>query len=113
MNDWIKTLVGYLLIVSVVIQMMPNRNYEQYVKLFTGFLLIILILQPVLKIGSANAFLEDKIHEFVQEQEELEAQISIQSEGFRKKSEELQQENQEQIVIEKIQKVQVEVKPDD
>lgn len=113
MNDWIKTLVGYLLIVSVVTQMMPNRNYEQYVKLFTGFLLIILILHPVLKIGSANVFLEGKIHEFVQEQEELEAQIGIQSEEFRKKSEELKQENQEQIVIEKIQKVQVEVKPDD
>ena len=113
MNDWIKTLVGYLLIVSVVTQMMPNRKYEQYVKLFTGFLLIILILQPVLKIGSANAVLEDKIYEFVQEQEELETQISIQSERFRKKSEELQQENQEQILIEEIQKVQVEVNPDD
>ena len=112
MNDWIKTLVGYLLIVSVVTQMMPNRNYEQYVKLFTGFLLIILILHPVLKIGSANAFLEGKIHEFVQEQEELEAQIGIQSKAFRKKSEELQQENQEQILIEEIQKVHVEVNPD-
>ena len=112
MNDWIKTLVGYLLIISVVTQMMPNRKYEQYVKLFTGFLLIILILQPVLKIGSANTFLEDKIHTFVQEQEELEAQIGVQSEAFQKKSEELQQENQEQIVIEKIKKVHVEVNPD-
>ncbi len=112
MNDWIKNLVGYLLIVSVVTQMMPNGKYEQYVKLFTGFLLIILILQPVLKIGSANTFLEDKIHTFVQEQEELEAQIGVQSEAFQKKSEELQQENQEQIVIEKIKKVHVEVNPD-
>lgn len=113
MNDWIKTLVGYLLIVSVITQMMPNRKYEQYVRLFTGFLLIILILQPVLKIGSANAFLEGKIHAFVQEQEELEAQIGVQSEKFRKKSEEVQWDNQEQIVIEEIQEVQVEVKPDD
>ncbi len=112
MNDWIKTLVGYLLIISVVTQMMPNRKYEQYVKLFTGFLLIILILQPVLKIESANAFLEGKIHEFVQEQEELETQIGVQSEVFQKKSEELQQENREQIVIEEIQKVHVEVSPD-
>ena len=47
MNDWIKNLVGYLLIVSVVTQMMPNGKYEQYVKLFTGFLLIILILQQI------------------------------------------------------------------
>ena len=112
MNDWIKTLVGYLLIISVVTQMMPNRKYEQYVKLFTGFLLIILILHPVLKIESANAFLEGKIHEFVQEQEELETQIGVQSEVFQKKSEELQQENREQIVIEEIQKVHVEVSPD-
>ena len=112
MNDWIKTLVGYLLIVSVITQMMPNRKYEQYVRLFTGFLLIILILQPVLKIGSANTFLEGKIDAFVQEQEELEAQIGVQSEAFQKKSEELQQENQEQIVIEKIKKVHVEVNPD-
>ena len=29
MNDWIKNLVGYLLIVSVVTQMMPNGKYEQ------------------------------------------------------------------------------------
>ena len=113
MNDWIKTLVGYLLIVSVVTQMMPNQKYEQYVRLFTGFLLIILILQPVLKIESANAFLEGKIHEFVREQEELETKIGVQSEAFQKKSEELQQENKEQIVIEEIQEVQVEVKPDD
>ena len=112
MNDWIKTLVGYLLIVSVITQMMPNGKYEKYVRLFTGFLLIILILQPLLKIGSANTFLEDKIHTFVQEQEEMEDQIGVQSEAFQKKSEELQQENQDQIVIEKIQKVHVEVNPD-
>ena len=112
MNDWIKTLVGYLLIMSVITQMMPNGKYEQYARLFAGFLLIILILQPILKIGSANTILEGKIHAFVQEQEELEAQIGVQSEAFQKKSEELQQENQEQIVIEEIQKVQVEVNPD-
>ena len=112
MNDWIKTLVGYLLIVSVITQMMPNGKNEQYVRLFTGILLSILILQPVLKIGSANTFLEGKIHTFVQEQEEMEDQIGVQSEAFQKKSEELRQENQEQIVIEEIQKVQVEVNPD-
>ena len=66
-----------------------------------------------LAIEKAVNDLEDKIYEFVQEQEELETQISIQSERFRKKREELQQENQEQILIEEIQKVQVEVKPDD
>lgn len=112
MNDWMKSLVGYMLIVSVVTQMLPNKKYEQYVKLFTGFLLMILVLKPVLEIKSANTFLESKIEEFVQEQEEQETQIIVHSEAFRNKSEEVQQENQEQIVIEKIQEVHVEVNPD-
>ena len=33
MNDWMKSLVGYMLIVSVVTQMLPNKKYEQYVKI--------------------------------------------------------------------------------
>ncbi len=113
MSVWIKSLVGYMIIVSVVMQMLPNKKYEQYVKLFAGFLLIVLILQPVLKIGSANTFLEDKINEFVQEQENLEKQIGIQSESFRQKSEEVARENQELIGIEEIEKINVEVKLDD
>ncbi len=106
MSVWIKSLVGYMLIVSVVMQMLPNKKYEQYVKLFTGFLLIVLILQPVLKIGSASTFLEEQINKFVQEQENLEEQIGIQSEK-------LQIEDQERLGIEKVEKVKVEVKLDD
>lgn len=113
MSLWLKSLIGYMLIVSVVTQMMPNQKYEQYVKLFTGFLLIVLIIQPLLKIGSANTVLENKIAEFVQEQEELEVQIGVQSENFRQKSEEMQQENHGIPEIENIEKVNVEVNLDD
>ena len=113
MNEWVKSLVGYFLIVSVVTQMMPSQKYEQYIKLFTGFLLIVLFLQPVLKIRSANVFLEGKINEFVQEQEKLEEQIGIQSEEFQKKSEQIQQESQDVIGIEEIKIADVEVNLDD
>lgn len=113
MSGWLKCLVGYMLIVSVVMQMMPDKKYEQYVRLFTGFLLIVLVLQPVLKIGSADSFLENQIQEFVQEQENLEEQIGAQGEAFRQESEEMEQENMEVIEVPEVEQVRVEVITDD
>lgn len=107
MSGWLKSLVGYMLIVSVTMQMLPNKKYEQYVKLFTGFLLIILVLQPVLKIGSADSFLADKIAEFVQEQELLEEQIGKETEVFQNRSEEMQSQPLEQIEIQPVEAVEV------
>lgn len=107
MSGWLKSLVGYLLIVSVTMQMLPDKKYEQYVRLFTGFLLIVLVLQPVLKIGSANSFLENKISEFVQEQEKLEAVIGKEKQAFQNRSVEMQQEPFEKIEIQPVEPVEV------
>ncbi len=113
MSLWLKSLIGYMLIVSVTAQMLPNGKYEQYVRLFTGFLLIVLVLQPILKIGSADSFLENKITEFVQEQENLERQIGIQSEMFRQESEKRQKEDLQEIEVPQINPIKVEVNQDD
>lgn len=113
MSAWIKSFVCYLLIVSVAEQMMPNEKYEQYMRLFAGFLLIVVILQPILKIGSLDSFLEQKITEFIQEQETMEEQIGKQTEIFRRDSEQMQEEQKEEITIEEIEQVRVEVSVND
>lgn len=113
MNDWVKSIVGYLLIISVVMQMMPNQKYTQYIRLFSGFLLIVLILQPVLKIRSADSFLEQQISEFIQEQEKLETRIGVLGESFREKSEQVKEDTQGNIDVKEIEKVRVEVTVDD
>lgn len=113
MSEWLKNLVGYMLIVSVAMQMLPNKKYEQYIRLFTGFLLIVLVLQPILKIGSADAFLENKIAEFVQEQEALEEQIAVQGEAFQRESESMQEETNINIEVPMVEEVKVEVSTDD
>lgn len=108
MNEWLKNLAGYLLVISVAVQMLPNQKYEQYVRLFTGFLLIIFVLQPLLKIGSADSFLEDKIYTFLQEQEELENQILQQGAWF--EQQQLETDAQRIIEIEPVENIEVEVR---
>lgn len=87
MSGWMENLIGYMLIVSVVMHMIPNKKYEQYVKLFTGLLLILIALQPVLKVGGFNELLENKILEFVREQELAEENIGKESREFQKQTE--------------------------
>ena len=98
MSEWLKTLVGYMLIVSISIQMLPKEKYERYVRLFTGFLLLVLVIQPLLKAGSLDNYLETKILEFVQEQERLEQERLEQErlEQERLEQERLEQERLEQ-----------------
>lgn len=113
MSVWLKSFVGYMLIVSIAIQMLPNEKYEQYVRLFAGFLLIVLVLQPILKIGSADSLLENKIAQLIQEQEAMEEEIGKQTELFRADSEKMQENDQEKIQVREIEKVRVEVSVDD
>ena len=69
MSEWMKCIVGYLLIVSVSMQMLPNKKYEQYVRLFTGLVILVMFLKPILKMGAVGTFFENRMLEFVQEQE--------------------------------------------
>ena len=99
MNEWLKHLVGYLMVVSIGMQMLPDKKYEEYVRLFTGFLLIVIILQPILKIRSSDRYLEEQIQQFVEEQERMEAAAFG--------------EEKEAVWIERIEEIHVEVRLDD
>lgn len=109
MSEWVRDIAGYLLLISVVLHMLPENKYVPYVKLFTGLLLILMVLRPVLKIGEADVYLEQKIQEFVKNQERLEEEITVSGEMFRLESEELKGLEQKDIFIEEIEQVQVEV----
>ena len=105
MSAWVETICGYVLLVSVVMQMMINPKYEPYVKLVTGALLILLVLQPVLKIGSVNLQVEEQITAFLEQEEQLEEELWFQKEAFIQKSQSL--EEPREIKISEIESVEV------
>lgn len=113
MSEWLKGLAGYFLITSIIMQMIPNGKYEPYIRLFTGFLLILLIIQPVLKIRDADGFLDRQIEAFVGEQESIEQDIKMQSQIFQEKSNGLENYEMQTIEVDKVQQITVEVTMDD
>lgn len=106
MSEWLRNLTGYFLFLSVAMVILPDKKYEPYVKLFTGFVLLLLLLQPILRIGSMDAYIEESVLEMVEEQEVLEKRLLQETEKF---SGEMEEEEYKEAVTE-VEEIEVEVR---
>ncbi len=50
MYEWIKTLVIYLIISKLIIQIIPGASYKKYIHFLTGLMIILIIVEPVSKL---------------------------------------------------------------
>ena len=48
--DWIKSIAYYVIVVSVFQGILPDNKYKKYVQLFTGLLLLLLIVSPLVRL---------------------------------------------------------------
>ena len=56
--SWVKNIAFYLILVAMLIHILPNSNYKKYVKFFTGLLLVIIVISPVIKLLRAEDTLD-------------------------------------------------------
>ncbi|WP_394525366.1 stage III sporulation protein AF [Lacrimispora sp. JR3] len=45
--DWIRSITYYLIFITVVTNLLPNKKYEKYIRFFAGMVLILLVLKPI------------------------------------------------------------------
>ncbi len=57
--EWLQNIVFYLIVISAVMQMIPNDSYKKYIRFFTGLILIVMLANPIMKvIGMQKTFSE-------------------------------------------------------
>lgn len=57
--EWIRNIAYYMVLVTAVMQIIPNHDYKKYIRFFTGMVLILLLMTPVLKLfGMEQKFSE-------------------------------------------------------
>lgn len=44
--EWIRSLVFYLILMSMILNLLPDKKYEKYMRLFTGVIFILLVFGP-------------------------------------------------------------------
>lgn len=58
--EWIRNLTGFFLFMSVMDHLMPEKTYASYIRLFSGMVFILLVLQPI----TGNRKLEERIAQY-------------------------------------------------
>lgn len=48
LNAYIKNICCYVILMTIVFQLFPNDKYIRYVRVFAGFILILIILYPMI-----------------------------------------------------------------
>lgn len=66
---WVKDIIFYLILMTMLMNLLPDNKYRKYVRLFAGMLLIIIVVSPISKLFSWNNILEINFLEKIYQQE--------------------------------------------
>lgn len=44
--EWIREIVFYMILMTMIMNLLPDKKYEKYLRLFTGTILILLVFRP-------------------------------------------------------------------
>ena len=52
--SWIRSLVSYLILITMIENLLPDKKYEKYMRLFAGSVFLMLLLSPILEFADAK-----------------------------------------------------------
>ncbi len=67
--QWIKNIAFYMILITAVMNVIPNNNYKKYINLFTGIVMIILVISPISSLLGASTRLDTNFIKNIYNQE--------------------------------------------
>ena len=85
--DWIKHLVFYLILMTMLMQIIPDSDYKKYIRFFTGLVLILILAKPLMGVFHLEEEFANLYHsmEYRQNRKEMERareQFEAAEEGY-------------------------------
>ena len=107
---WIRQIAYIMVLTTVILQMAAGKQYQKYIRMYTGIILALVMMTPVLRLFGTDA--SELLHQAEQRYEEMVGQIEERAEeieqtadavGRQKNiSEEMNAEQSGQIEVEEI-----------
>ena len=67
--QWVENIAFYMVFMTAALHLIPGDGYRKYLKFFTGLLLILLVLSPVLKIAGMEKTFREVFEKYTYEEE--------------------------------------------
>ncbi len=48
--EWVQNIAIYLVLMTAIMQVVPNTEYQKYVKFYMGLVVVLMLCSPVIKI---------------------------------------------------------------
>ena len=55
---WVKNIAFYMILMTLVLNIIPNNNYYKYIKLFSGMIMVVLVLSPIMEFLNLDSSME-------------------------------------------------------
>jgi stage III sporulation protein AF len=99
--NWIKNIVIYMIINTIIMNLLGNKSYKKYVSIVSGMILVLIVISPLVKLMKLN----DNLDYFLQYN-----YFSIETSDFKNQLEQARGEQEEAIFTEYRQKIKEQVR---
>lgn len=60
--EWLKNISSYLLLVNMLISILPNKEYQKYIRFFCGLILVTMLMTPLMQMFDIKADFKEIYH---------------------------------------------------
>ena len=53
--EWVRSLVSFMILMTVIMNLLPDKKYEKYLQLFTGMVFLLLFFAPLTDLSGLEA----------------------------------------------------------
>ncbi len=68
--NMVRYVAVFYLMEQIVLQLLPGKAYEKYVRFYLGLLLVLILLQPIFRIFQMSGQVEQRTEELMRELDE-------------------------------------------
>ncbi|MDD3172446.1 MAG: stage III sporulation protein AF [Herbinix sp.] len=98
--SWIKNIVVYMIINTIIMNLLGNKSYKKYVSIVSGMILVLIVISPLVKLMK----LEDNLDYFLQSND-----FAIESSDFKNELNQMEEEQSDAIFAEYKEKIKKQV----
>lgn len=74
--SYVKNICVFMLVITLILNIFPDRQYRKYIKLFAGLLLIISAIAPIVNLGKKRVDVADIIDKYYSKEITMDSDIS-------------------------------------